>query len=143
MRFALARSENGVEDVFAQFILGGHHQIFHHGHAVKLVRQLKGAGDALGLSLVRGQGGYVFSLKQNSTRSGLQMASNHVKGGGFACAIGANQSCDLTTWDVKTALIDRGNAAKAHGDVVETNHKGCCPLLSVPAAEGAAGTKAF
>lgn len=84
-------------------------------------------------ALVDGKVGDVLVLKVNLPFVGLDEADGDVKGGGFAGAIGAEETDDFTGLDVKGELVEDGLAIVTLDEVgnLEEGHRYCLKSSSM------------
>jgi hypothetical protein len=79
-------------------------------------------GDYADLALdVEGVRGEVQAEEFDVAGGGSQETSEHFDGGGFACAVGSEEAEKLACGDVESDAVNRGERAKAAGEVAEGN----------------------
>jgi len=84
---------------------------------------LEGAGDAAARDLVWRQSEEVVAAEHDSAARGRVEAGDHVEHGRLARAVGADQREDLPIADLEAQLAQRGEAAEADREVLDTEHR--------------------
>ena len=108
-----------------QLLVLGHHQIFQHGHAAEQPDVLEGAGDAgLGVDVVVVETlePVAWSLRMielHRSLGRLVEAGDAVEHGGLAGAVRPDQRGDVLAPDIEGHVVDGGEPAEAHGEVLD------------------------
>ena len=92
----------------------GNHNILVHAQILKEANVLEGTRNAHLCNIAGALAGYFYRLTARSSVDDIALSSNHIKGRGFAGAVGANQGHNLVLANIKIQLEHRGYAAKAH-----------------------------
>ena len=97
----------------------GNHNILVHAQILKEANVLEGTRNAHLCNIAGALAGYFHGLASGSSINYIALGGsintrNHIKGRGFAGAVGANQGHNLVLANIKIQLEHRGYAAKAH-----------------------------
>src|SRR6185437_16326392 len=79
--------------------------------------------DAEALACLFGLDGGVEAVKLDGAAGGPQQRGQHLDGGGFACAVGAEKGEDLALAYVEGDVFDGGEVAKGLYQVLNANHR--------------------
>ena len=119
----LAAAKPGVDQVFAGLPGRHHHQVLDDRQACEFVCNLKRAQQALVEQLVRFQPGNVLIVEKYPAPGRGIETGDGVEQGGLAGPVGADQAGDGTLGNFERNMIDRLQAAKVPGDVVNADHR--------------------
>src|SRR4051812_22528498 len=95
-------------------------EVLEHAMVLEHSRLLKLAADSGVRDLRFGEACEIDGLAEERG-SGIRsrLARDHIHHGGFACAVGPDHATQLTGLDGQRELVERLEAVKAHGDVLE------------------------
>ena len=100
------------------------HHVFHHSHAGKKLRRLKGATQAETRDLMGFQTSDRCAVQNNVASVRGRNAAGHVEEAGLSCSIRPNDSHDLGPRKVDRHAAERKRAAKGQADVLQLQRIG-------------------
>ena len=105
---------------------GGAAQVVQHAQAAEYLRDLKAAREAQALDFKGFFAVYALPAQADLAAVGAQAATDEIKQGGFACAVGADERHAFARLHGQADAVDDGAPAQALADGVQSEGGDAC-----------------